>query len=269
MIHIWHYSSTINSFNCSIHHTKTSNWNYRLSFCIYVQTVVFSVSLRGLELFLVAPLCTALIDHQYNTTQCEIYRMLMSYFSTLTAALQFQLCLSVMQISLLSTPYDPSTSHVILWSMLSDVFGKSTKQLQIFLFCCLAFSAMNHNARVCCILLLSFSLPGHLMQCVQIKRYQSCSLLPSHTHLLQLSDEVVTFCCCYASSCIPLSFYTLRDNARFDWTGPQTISLCLLLLPFWLQCVLFYIIFGIFWFITLNFQQCLFCDRWSAAVSPV
>ena len=84
-------------------------------------------------------------------------------------------------------------------------------------------------------------------------RYQSCLFMHSHSHLLQLSAGVAR----YVSSCVglPLSLYILHDNTPFSCTGSQAISLCLLLLPYWLYCILCYAVFGIVCIISLNFQQ--------------
>jgi len=56
-----------------------------------------------------------------------------------------------------STPYDSSTAQVTVWSMLSNAFLKSTKQLKLFLPFRRAFSAISPTMLNCWTLGLLFT----------------------------------------------------------------------------------------------------------------
>ena len=99
--------------------------------------------------YLIASLCS-------EWTQWTFQRAFIFCPHTLTAAWAFLLMSLSNRTNWRSAPYDSSTAQVTVWSMLSNAFWKSTKQLKIFLLFRRAFSAISLKARICCTVLLSF-----------------------------------------------------------------------------------------------------------------
>src|SRR5207244_1933278 len=62
--------------------------------------------------------------------------------------------------NLLPTPYDLSVAQIISNLIESNAFWKSTKQLYTILLFLDAFSAINLNSKICCIVLLSLLNPA-------------------------------------------------------------------------------------------------------------